>query len=206
MNAWLVRIALDLRQRSCNNDLRDVVALHRRVMSLVPNDLGDHARHRGGVLFRLDHSRTGPTLLAQSCIPPHLTRLPDGYGEVAIRDIGPLLKALEPGMRVRYRIAANASKRVAVGDAAGKVVPLLGTAAEDWWHRKAHTSGLDLRTLTVQPEPAAVGRIKDVRHSITRFDGTAVITNADDVRTAILTGIGRGKSFGCGLLNLAPER
>jgi len=36
-----------------------------------------------------------------------------------------------------------------------------------------------------------------------RFDGEAVISDVDAVRHAVLNGIGRGKSYGCGLLSLA---
>ncbi|GAB3160142.1 type I-E CRISPR-associated protein Cas6/Cse3/CasE [Micromonospora sonneratiae] len=206
MNAWLVRIALDLRQRNAHQDIRDIVAMHRRVMSLVPDGIGDKARHEAGVLFRIDHGRVGPVILAQTTMTPDISRLPDRYGSIESRDISALLKALEPGMLVHYRIAANASKRVAKGAAAGKIVALTGTDAEDWWHRKAKASGLDLRQVHVHSQPDAIGKIKAVRHAVTRFDGTAVITNADQVRAAALGGIGRGKSFGCGLLSLALAR
>jgi CRISPR system Cascade subunit CasE len=38
------------------------------------------------------------------------------------------------------------------------------------------------------------------------FDGLAVITDPEHVRAAVCEGIGRGKSYGCGLLSLAPVR
>jgi CRISPR system Cascade subunit CasE len=36
------------------------------------------------------------------------------------------------------------------------------------------------------------------------FDGIAVIKDAELVRAAVQTGIGRGKAYGCGLLSIAP--
>lgn len=206
MTAWLTRISLDLRHPAARRDLRDITAVHRRVMSLVPDDLGDQPRHRAGVLFRLDHTTTGPVLLIQTTIPPGLDRLPDGYGSVQTRDISPLLKVLTSGMAVHYRIAANASKRSWKGDNAGKVVALSGQHAEQWWQRKAEASGLSLRHLRAQPQPAAVGRAIPVRHAITLFEGQAVISDPEQTRRAVLSGIGRGRSFGCGLLSLAPAR
>jgi CRISPR system Cascade subunit CasE len=45
-----------------------------------------------------------------------------------------------------------------------------------------------------------------IRHAITRFDGIAMVTDPNALREAILTGVGRGKSHGCGLLSIAPLR
>lgn len=206
MTIWLARIALDLRNRNARKDLQDITAVHRRVMSLLPDHIGPQPRRQAGVLFRIDQGRTGPVILVQTAIEPDLTRLPSGYGEAAVRDRTPLLKALTPGMRVHYRIAANPSKRAWKGDNAGKIVPLSGAAAEDWWRRKAQDNGLGLESLHADPQPPAEGRSKPVRHAIIRFDGQAVVHNVDQVQTAVQLGIGRGKSFGCGLLSLAPVR
>lgn len=206
MTAWLTRIALDLRHSAARRDLSDITAMHRRVMSLVPDDLGEQARHRAGVLFRLDYTVAGPVLLIQTALPPDPSRLPDGYGTVDTRDISPLLKALTSGMAVHYRIAANASKKAWKGDIAGKIVALSGRTAEEWWERKAKANGLDVRHLRAQPQPAARGRTFPVFHAITLFEGKAVIADADQVRAAVLSGIGRGRSYGCGLLSLAPVR
>ena len=206
MSIWLVRIAIDLRNKSAWQDMRDITALHRRVMSLLPDQIGPQPRQQAGVLFRVDHTRNGPVILVQTAMEPDVSRLPVNYGKVDVRDLTPLLKALYPGMRVRYRIAANPSKRVWKGENAGKIVPLSGVAAEDWWRRKAQEHGLDLEFLHAAPQPAAEGRIKPVRHAIVRFDGQAVVQSVDQVQAAIRTGIGRGKSFGCGLLSLAPMR
>lgn len=52
-------------------------------------------------------------------------------------------------------------------------------------------------------DPGTPHRIRKIRHSAVRFEGDAVITDVGAVRSAVLSGIGRGKSFGCGLLSLA---
>lgn len=43
-----------------------------------------------------------------------------------------------------------------------------------------------------------------MRHSLIRYDGTATVTDPEALAAALLTGIGRGKSYGAGLLSLAP--
>lgn len=42
-----------------------------------------------------------------------------------------------------------------------------------------------------------------MRHHLTRYDGTATITDPDALTHALLTGIGRAKPYGAGLLSLA---
>jgi CRISPR system Cascade subunit CasE len=212
MGVWLTRIVLDTRNRAVRADLRDAVKLHKRVMMLVPDDLGAQARANTGILFRLEEGRAAASLLVQAKHRPDPTRLPSGYGTAAVKALDPLLDGLSTGMPVHYRIAANPSKRLAKADASHKakqVIPLSGTAAEEWWARKAVESGLTLSTLlatAISPARGENGPGGPIRHSITRFDGIAVIANPDLVRTAILDGIGRGKSYGCGLLSLAPVK
>ncbi len=43
-----------------------------------------------------------------------------------------------------------------------------------------------------------------MRHSLIRYDGTATVTDPTALTQAVLTGIGRGKPYGAGLLSLAP--
>lgn len=90
------------------------------------------------------------------------------------------------------------------------VVPLRGAAADDWWARQAESSGLNLGTLHSTPLDAARGdRRSDqrpVKHDRVLFEGTAVITDADRLRTRLTDGIGKGKAYGCGLLSIAPHR
>jgi CRISPR system Cascade subunit CasE len=211
MSLWLTRLILDTRHRAVRADLSDAVLLHKRVMMLVPDGLGEQARARTGVLFRLEENRTGVSLLIQSQVSPELDRLPAGYGTAAIKDLDPLLSRLTPGLPVHYRIAANASKRLARADEnhkAKQVVPLTGADADEWWSRRAADHGLRLSSLLATPMPSATGKNGQgrVRHSVTRFDGLGVVTDAERLRTAVAEGIGRGKSYGCGLLSLALAR
>jgi CRISPR system Cascade subunit CasE len=194
VTVWLTRLGLDLRHRAVRQDLRDANAIHHRVMSLLPDDLGPVPRKRAGVLFRVDDTPAGPVILVQTTMRPDPHRLPDGYATAATREITPLLDALRPDKTVHYRIAA-------------KIVALSGVAAERWWQGHAERHGLRLLASHAEPQPPAVGAgTARIRHSIMRFDGQAMVDDPDKVRQAILDGIGRGKSFGCGLLTVAPAR
>ncbi|MFD9651467.1 type I-E CRISPR-associated protein Cas6/Cse3/CasE [Streptomyces mirabilis] len=117
------------------------------------------------------------------------------------------------GLAVPYRIDANPVRkpghttRAATG--AKAVIPLSGTDADDWWARQAEErSGLKLTSTHTTPLTAARGERRQdkhhIRHTRTRFEGTAVVTDRITLQQHILEGIGRGKSYGCGLLSLAP--
>ncbi|WP_031158147.1 type I-E CRISPR-associated protein Cas6/Cse3/CasE [Streptosporangium roseum] len=204
MTAWLVRILPDLRRQDVNNDLADPDRLHKRMMLLVPDEMGGEARAQAGVLFRVEDTRNGLQLLVQSSMKPDLSRLPDGYGEIALRELDGLLSRLTMGTSVHYRIDANPSKRLGknAGPKTGKIQALRGAAAEEWWVARAAANGLAVSTVSSQSQKDIRAK-GSVRHAVVRFDGSAVVTDPEAVRMAVLQGIGRGKAYGCGLLSLA---
>ncbi len=210
--AHLTRIRLNTRDRNVQRDLSSSVQLHKTIMRLAPDHLGDEARRDSGVLFRLDDTADGPVVLVQSQILPDLARLPVGYGTTQVRDLTSMFKVLGSGMQVRYRIAANASKRLrpspqerAQGRSRGKVKALSGTAALEWWQRRAEQAGLLVHTAVPTPMRTLRGRGEDgLLHGLVRFDGLATVTDPVALTEAVLSGIGKGKAYGAGLLSLAP--
>ena len=203
MTTWLTQIYPDFRNRAAHQDLRDAVRMHQRVMSLVPDGLGDQPRQQAGVLYRVEEMPGGARILVQTQLKPDLERLPAGYGTAQARDLELLLRWLAPGRAVRYRLAANTCLRKSHSK---EVVPLRGADAEKWWLDRAPGCGLDLQSLISRSPGDAVGGdpSKRVRHTLTQFDGVEVITSTNALSTAITTGIGRGRSHGCGLLSIAP--
>ncbi|MFF1497208.1 type I-E CRISPR-associated protein Cas6/Cse3/CasE [Streptomyces sp. NPDC058304] len=207
--AVLARIRLNLHSRAVNRDLRDATEMHRTLMKLVPDGLGDSARMRSGLLYRLDATENATTLLVQASAALTADRLPADYGEIEVKDLGPMFEALRPGLGVRYRIAVNPAKRerlpVEEKNKRGSVVPLSGPDADQWWTRRATEAGLQLKTLLPTPlDPARRRGGPPLRHSLVRYDGTASVTDPLALTTALLSGIGRGKPYGAGLLTLAP--
>jgi CRISPR system Cascade subunit CasE len=221
VNVWLTRVIPDPRNHAAAFDLAgagSAVNLHRRLMSLFPDGNGSDARAKLGILFRAEDTPIGTHLLLQSTYQPDLGRLPDGYGTAVSRPLDPLLDALRPGLAVRYRcVASPVRKPGATTRAAYRLPPVLalsGAAADEWWARQSDACGLRVLDLTSQPldtirgqrgksGPAAKQRIS---HNRTRFDGTALITDPELLRTKIVEGIGRAKAYGCGLLSIAPAR
>ncbi|WP_439681771.1 type I-E CRISPR-associated protein Cas6/Cse3/CasE [Embleya sp. MST-111070] len=208
---WLTRIIPDPRNRDARRDTGDAVALHHRVMQLFPDDLDTNARHEAGVLFRVDDTPRGSVILVQSVLEPDLSRLPDGYGSAARRHLTPLLEKLRAGNSVHYRITANATRKLGTHTTAGRprqILPLHGEEAVAWWHERAASAGLTLHTVHGFELDDAAGRRRPtktlIRHARTRFDGIATVTDPALLTERMATGFGRGKSYGCGLLTLAP--
>ena len=211
--ATLTRIRLNRRSAAVRRDIANTDHMHKTVMRLAPDDLGTNPRQKARLLFRLEHAtnRTPPTLLVQSHQPPDLTRLSRKYGTAETRDLAPMLNALTPGLRVRYRITANATAsrldpkdRYPGSKKRGTVIPLYGKQALAWWQRRAENAGLALMTTDLTPIRRRRTQAPGPLHTLTRFDGIATIAEPHQLHHALLTGIGRGKSYGAGLLSLAP--
>ncbi|MFD3680385.1 type I-E CRISPR-associated protein Cas6/Cse3/CasE [Streptomyces sp. NPDC058613] len=209
--AVLARIRLNLHNRAVQRDLRDATEMHRTLMRLVPDGLGDSPRMRSGLLYRLDVTDNATMLLVQAMQPISPERLPEGYGEIEVKDLSPMFTALRAGMGVRYRITVNPVKRERLSteqkNKRGRILPLSGPDADQWWNRRATDAGLQLKTLLPSPLDPASRRGKTTsapRHSLIRYDGTATVSEPAALATALLAGIGRGKPYGAGLLTLAP--
>ncbi|CAL9381768.1 hypothetical protein SUDANB121_01082 [Nocardiopsis dassonvillei] len=222
---WLTKITPDLSSRRARAAFANAGELHRLLIALASEHLGeepmDSPRQHAGLLFRVDEGRTGPVLLAQSHGRLALDRLGAGFGQTAERDLSPFLEGLEKGLEVRYRLAAAPCKRLGkseknterLGERARPGVhaytrPLYGADAEQWWRERAGRYGLEpheVLSTGMGPalDPGRSGR-RNVRLHMTRFDGFAVVNDPEAVRRAVVEGVGRGKSFGCGMLSLAP--
>lgn len=206
MTLWLTRIRLNLRRADVRRDLADAVRMHRRVMSLVPDDLGATPRAEAKALYRIDRGSEWIDVLAQTGYPPQTDRLPSGYGDVQTRDLMPLLDRLDKDDMIAYRLTGNTAKRIGrTGVGAGKIRALDVNEVDDWWRRHATRAGLEVDQFRSHQEPTARGRTDGgsrLLHAVTRFDGVATITDPDTLRAAISFGIGRAKAYGCGLLSV----
>lgn len=229
---WLTKIVPDLGSRRARSCFGSAGELHRLVIGLAAHSLGeervDSPRQRAGLLFRLEETQGTPVLLVQSSGALNADALGAGFGSMVERDLTSFLDGLEKGAEVRYRIAAAPSKRLGksdrnaerLGDRAeqlgelaqpGKRAytrPLFGEQAEEWWRDRAERHGLDLSDVASTGAVPSLDRGRSgkrgVRIHVTRFDGYAVVRDPDTLREAVRNGIGRGKSFGCGMLSLAP--
>ena len=200
-------IKLNPRSRRCRNDMRDPQAMHRTLMAMFPDAVAEQARQELGVLWRLEPAEE-PTLLVQSKEMPDLSLLPDGYHSARTKNIDRHLSSVGTGRIVRYRATVNPVRSSRSG---GKntqtVVPF--NDQPDWWRGRAERSGLSLLdspVLVSQPANSLNRSGHRVPIYMIRVDGVAEVGDADTLRSAIESGIGRAKAWGCGLLTIATAR
>ncbi|MFI6869233.1 type I-E CRISPR-associated protein Cas6/Cse3/CasE [Nocardia sp. NPDC050406] len=210
----LTKIVANPADSRVRHDLRDVQRMHQVLMSLAcPPDFGPSSRSAAGLLYRIEHTAVGVHILMQSATQPDPARLSPGYGMAGSRDLTPLLDQLETDVVVRYRIVVNPTKSSHQGaDQRGKRQGLAGDEAMAWWARRANQCGLALRDTQMSGGGTITGfrRGQQQRSRIAiataKFEGVASVKDAAAVRDSILTGIGRGRAYGCGLLSVAVLR
>jgi CRISPR system Cascade subunit CasE len=190
---------------------------------------------RCDLLFRVEPSRNGPpVVLVQTRDRPDWSRLAPGY-LVGPPDFKPLDLPATPGQRLRFRLWANPTKRVAAqnerlgGVMAGKRVGLTTEADQlHWLLRKASAGGFRIPGEWVDArdpetgEPVQLpnfrvdvvpdGRIRNDKPDhggdflAVRFEGVLIVTDPATFRATVAGGVGSGKAFGFGLLSVAPAQ
>jgi len=222
---YLSLLRLNPSSQAVQHDLRDVQALHRRVMTAFPDvvDLQGDARAFFGVLYRLETPRASgsPHLYVQSRVEPNWERLPKGYLQPsdglpnpAVKWVGDAYDKIRAGRVLRFRLRANPTKKIDTKSAPdgarrnGRRVPLRGVDDQiAWLSRKAEEGGFELLQATV----AASGSAELVRSYSTGktfqgvlFEGRLRVTDSARFREVLASGIGPGKAYGFGLLSVGP--
>jgi CRISPR system Cascade subunit CasE len=217
---FLTKLTLNIRSRAVLRDVTNVHDMHRTLMSAYPETAnGIQPRQHHGVLWRLDPAPGGFVQYVQSVTEPDWTRLPAEHllQPAQVRPFQPVLDAAQPGRKFTFRLLANPTKCVPHPTRVGirKRIPLTTADSQlDWLIRQGERYGFVVPTTrTGEPDvvtadvPPLTGR-KDPTGKITiqpvQYDGHLIITDTDAFTTALTTGIGRAKPYGCGLLSLAP--
>jgi len=212
-------------------DLSDAHGMHRRVLTaFADQELESSARREFGALYRVDETPRGDiSVLVQSSTAPDWTRLPERYllttfePNPAITELSALERALETKRAFRFRLRANATKRLkANGEPKrGKRIELVGPEALLLWlRRKAAPSGFEIAKREQQGDPNAVetyrlqiteepkvrGRRRGAQLTFgsSLFEGELVITDPPAFSATLRMGLGSAKAYGFGLLSLAP--
>jgi CRISPR system Cascade subunit CasE len=223
----LTSVFMNAASREVQRCLADAHTMHVRVMSLFGPVSGGPARASFAVLYRPEvNEREGTVrLLLQSREEPDFAKWPDGLFDPRCEAPNPRATQLEPLLgalrgQYRFRLRANASRKIDTKTredgtkSNGQRVPL--RRDEDrlaWLVRRAAQHGFHLATTDdgnviarVLPGGCAFGRRggETVTHEGALFDGVLVVDDAARLRDAVVQGVGPGKSYGFGLLSLAP--
>ncbi|GAB3194475.1 type I-E CRISPR-associated protein Cas6/Cse3/CasE [Nesterenkonia suensis] len=224
---WFTTLALNPLRREARRLLGSPQAMHAAMMgAFPPGTVTDSAD--GRVLWRLDEAEGRQTLYMVSPEKPDLGHLVEQAGwetsPARSADYGPFLGQLKRGQRWGFRLRANPVKALRRSDGRrGKVIPHVTVAQQiNWLVDKSDRWGFDVAgacpdgtsdnaprvTVTsrgdrsfrrADPEADSYGRVT-LRQA--QFDGMLTVTDVDQLRDALVRGIGRGKAYGCGLLTL----
>jgi CRISPR system Cascade subunit CasE len=227
---FLSKLVLNLRNPKARSDLARPYEMHRTLMNGYPYS---RVENRCDLLFRIEPSRTGPPIvLVQTRDDPEWCQLSGGY-LLAAPESKPFELSVTTGQRLRFRLRANPTKRVAsknerLGkDMAGSRIGLATEADQiRWLLRKADAGGFRVPGNWVSaqhPETNEPIELPNFRVDVipegrdrngkpgnageflaVRFDGVLMVTDADLFRTTVAGGVGSGKAFGFGLLSVAP--
>lgn len=204
---YLSRVELDPARRSTMMALAAPQKIHGAVESAFP---GERRRR----LWRLDPLGEKLYLLVLSEDVPDLTGTVLQFGTGAApetRDYDPLLQRITPGSSWRFRLTANPTKSCkdpSNPTARGTVMAHCSTQYQkQWLLERAAKHGFALAedyftvTQTRWLHFAKHGTHPVVLLSVT-YEGILQVTDPEAFRTLLCQGIGRGKSYGLGLLTV----
>lgn len=201
----LTQLRLDVRNAQARRDLADPYDMHR---TLVRAFVRDERECPPRFLWRLEPGQdwSRPTVLVQSDQPGDWTYLCDVQGYLADSEL-PATKAFDPGSlmdagaRLRFRLAANPTVT-----RQGKRLGLIGEEAQlGWLKRQGSRLGFEVAAALATDSDMLHGHRSGSRVSLRRvlFEGVLQVRDAEALCQAVVSGIGPGKAFGCGLLSLA---
>ncbi|MFF5650383.1 type I-E CRISPR-associated protein Cas6/Cse3/CasE [Streptomyces collinus] len=206
-SAQQIVLHLNPRNPQVLRDLGDVLHLHHTIRSLCPNAAGHVSPNNGRLLYRLDMGRGDAILRVQTTGTVLLRALTTDYARaVAVERVAWSETGFE-GQRVRFLLDANATKATARTGQRGKRVGLQTAEVIAWWERQASRAGLATVEVRSRPLRPVIAR-REARNptflQATRLEGLALITDPIALQKAVLSGIGRGRAYGLGLLCLRP--
>lgn len=209
---YLTRMQLDPTRRSTMRALAEPKLFHGAIECSFP---GERRRN----LWRIDFLNGAPYLMLVSEEKPDLTAAAAQFGfpEAAeaweTRDYTPLLNRIQPGSCWHFRLTANPTRH-APGHAAtgqrGKVMPhVTPEHQQHWLLEKAPQHGFSLTEgefLAVEKQWYQFRKPQDGNRPVSllsvTFEGMLTVTDADLFRRTLTEGIGRGKTYGMGMLTV----
>jgi CRISPR system Cascade subunit CasE len=203
---YISQLVLNARNREVLRDLSNAHKLHQRIMQAFPDEEDrEKPREDWHILFRQEPDND--QVLVQSAIEPDWSILPEGY---LMNCKGPKSFDLDPdnltaGRVFQFRLRANPSKR---DPKTKKTIGFYHRADQlAWLERQGDRCGFCLHVVDVIPSPNVFG-IKQkgtapIRLTTALYQGTLEVTNSAAFFPVVQQGLGRGKSYGCGLLSIA---
>jgi len=200
---YLSKLVLNGRNVQVQKDLSNAHKFHQRMMQAFPDEQRDRPREDWNVLFRQEVD--SDVVLVQSSIEPDWLRLSQGYLISHAAKAWDVQADQLVDRVFQFRLKANPSKR---DNQTRKTIGLFHRPDQlAWLERQGERCGFRLRGVDVIPSPNVFGLkgngSSPIRMTTALYQGVLEVTEPRIFLTAIQQGIGRGKSYGCGLLSIA---
>jgi len=184
----------------------DAAWQHHAVMSLF-GDLGagPQARSHGEILFRVEPHITLPEgnqgrVLVQSDVQPAVEGL-------RTRPLAPVFAAYQAGRTARLLLVANTVRTInrtgPDGSARQHRARIPDEQLEGWLKDRLEGAATPFGHIQARPGQTRRGRAQIIT---TTYASDATIVDAERLVALCLSGIGRAKAYGCGLLTALPGR
>lgn len=186
-------------------NIKDAYSLHKVVYGLF-DDVRSHEEKQNSTPSGIVYADKGGDfnnrrILMLSNRKPHQT---PQFGKVQTKPVHTAFLAHET---YAFEIALNPGKR---DKQTGKVVPMRGReAVEQWFKERAPESwGFSVNPVNLQTEKLGVQSFekggKVVTHGSATLKGELTVVDREDFTKSFTQGIGRGRAFGFGLLQIQP--
>lgn len=215
---YLSRIQLNAELRATMRALASPQVLHGMVeSSFLCSSEGNPDR----TLWRVDYLKDKCYLLVLSTRQPNFQHIVEQLGyphsepRWETKNYNSLLDRLEPGQAWRFRLRANpvrsSCKEKAQPSERGKVFAHVTQEQQKLWLlSRAQALGFSINQNTfdvVHAEWKKFRKAKGNNHEITLrvsdFEGKLTISDVELFRKTLLSGIGRARAYGCGLITIA---
>ena len=207
---YLSRVELQSDRRETMLALSQPQLMHGAVEQCFP---GDRERR----LWRVDWMESHCYLLVLSREPPEFTALWAQFGPLGekarweTKDYTPLLSKLQNGQAWHFRLKANPVHSVSseqTDEKRGKVTAHVTTAQQkQWLLSRSEALGITLRenefdVTHTQWYSFDKGNKQRVTLRTASFEGVLTLADTQKFTEAMLSGVGRAKAYGCGLLTI----
>jgi len=213
---YLSKVNADRKRWDVVHDIEDRDLLHKKILKFFMSDLsmGEHedVRKNLGVLFRVEQS----AILIQSKVAPNQDRKLPGYVFVGSKNIEEAYRSILEGRLFRFRLDANTSMQVPVGNNDLEWVPEdsnvqtrvklhrvgCGSYPEraKWFERVAEKCGFSPERYTM--DTFAMVKAAKACFEATRFEGEIKVRDRIQFLKCLQDGVGQGKSYGLGMLSI----
>jgi CRISPR system Cascade subunit CasE len=188
--------------------ITDPYSLHRVVFSLfadIRNEQSEAASHSSGLLYADqggDFSGRKILMLSNRQPADNVDKL---YGEVHSK---PIPDGFLEHLHYRFKVIINPTHR---DNASRKLIPLKGREAISEWFCQRAEDGWGFKPSQIHLDVSRVDVLQfndKQQHRITlsqaHIQGLLTVTELTKFKRGFAQGLGRGRAFGCGLLQLVP--